>query len=283
MPPRQPASAFARVALGASICLVASGCAVLQNLLSSAFKRPTFQFKTMQLLDVSLAGATVNLLYVVDNPNPLGLSLAEVDYALFVEDKQVVAGKPPTGLTIPAQRTAELAFPAGVKFQELAPVVTTFLTKDRARYRAEGHIGLKTPIGVITFPMSQSGEFEVPKVPTVQLKPPRISNLSLSGLTLELPVALTNRNSFELPVAGLSGSLQISGVSVGTVSTGNLGALAGNATREVSIPLTLNLANAPAAVAALRGGQARFSLAGQLDSGGMGIPINLSEMLAVHR
>ncbi len=279
MPPR----ATVRLALLTVVTLTFSGCAFLKNLLAVAFQKPTFTFKTAQVLDVSLAGATVNLVYELDNPNAIGISIAEVDYALFVEGKQVVAGKPPNGLQLPAQRKSEIQFPTAVKFQDIAPVVQTFLTKDRATYRAEGHIGLQSPIGVISFPISKEGEFEVPKVPTVQLRPPRISNLSLSGVTLELPVALTNRNTFELPVAGLSGALSISGVNVGNVSTGNVGALAGGATREVAIPVTLNLANAPAAVAAIRGGQARFALTGQLDSGGLPIPVNLNDVLNIRK
>jgi hypothetical protein len=36
-------------------------------------------------------------------------------------------------------------------------------------------------------------------------------------------------------------------------------------------------------VAALRGGQARFALTGKLESGGVGFPVNLSDVLSVRR
>src|SRR3982751_1576585 len=94
-----------------ALCLLAlsqSGCAALSKLLSDAFQQPTFSFKQVQLLDVSLGGATVNLVYTLHNPNPVGLSLAEVDYALFIEGKQLVAGRPPNGLTIPESGQADL-------------------------------------------------------------------------------------------------------------------------------------------------------------------------------
>ena len=75
-----------------------------EKLFASAFKKPTFTFKSVTLGDVSLTGVTLNLTYTLDNPNALGISLAQADYALFVEGHQVVAGKPPNGLASP--RTA---------------------------------------------------------------------------------------------------------------------------------------------------------------------------------
>jgi hypothetical protein len=56
-----------------------------------------------------------------------------------------------------------------VKFADVAPVLETFLTKDKASYRAEGSIGLKTPLGVIPIPLKQEGTFPIPKLPQVAL------------------------------------------------------------------------------------------------------------------
>lgn len=256
-----------------------SGCAFLKNLFSSAFRKPTFRFQHARLADASLSGITLDLTYVLDNPNPIGLSLAEVDYALFVEGKQVVAGRPPKGLQIPARRSAELVFPAQIKFADFGSVVQTFLTKDYARYRAEGHVGFDTPIGILKFPLSYENQFEVPKVPAVSLSPPRITQLSFQGATVEFPLTVTNRNSYDLPIAGLGGSLAIAGAPVGSVSTGNLGALQGRGTRQVTVPLTIRFASALAAANALRQGNGTVSFEGQLQSGALSVPIRLSQHL----
>src|SRR5689334_21940903 len=121
--PRRFASPASRRLSVAAVLLVLSvlgvGCATLKQLLAEAFQQPTLNFKELKVTNVSLSGATLNLLYELDNPNALGVSLAEVDYALFVEDKQVVAGRPPKGLQLPAQRKTEIAFPAEVKFQDV--------------------------------------------------------------------------------------------------------------------------------------------------------------------
>ena len=72
-----------------------TGCATLKKL----FKKPTVVFKTARLSSASLSDATVDVVYEVRNPNTFGLSLAKVDYAFFVEGKQVVAGSPATAST----------------------------------------------------------------------------------------------------------------------------------------------------------------------------------------
>src|SRR5262249_19861629 len=118
-----------------------AGCAELTKALKSAFQPPSLTFKNVSLANVSLDSATVNLAFQLNNPNPLGPTLSTVSYSFYVEGKQVVAGSPPQGLTIPSSGSRELVFPANVKFADVAPVVQTFLTKDTASYRAEGSIG----------------------------------------------------------------------------------------------------------------------------------------------
>jgi LEA14-like dessication related protein len=257
-----------------------SGCAALQNLLKGAFKKPTLSFKTARLSSASLSDATVDLVYEVNNPNGFGLDLASVDYSFFVEGKQVVAGKPKKGLSLKSNGKSELVFPANVKFADIVPVVETFLNKDKAAYRAEGSVGIKTPIGVLKFPLSKEGAFEVPKVPQVSFQAPRIKNVSISGATVEFPLQIKNRNSFPLPVAGITGALKVAGADVGTLSTGNLGMLDGSGSREVTLPLTISFARAASAAAALRsGGSAQVKLDGRLTSDAQSVPLNLSQLL----
>jgi LEA14-like dessication related protein len=257
-----------------------SGCAALQSLLKGAFKKPTVTFKTARLADASLSDATVNLVYEVNNPNGFGLNLASVDYDFSVEGKQVVAGKPRSGLSLKANGKSELVFPANVKFADIVPVVETFLTKDRAAFKAQGSVGIKTPIGVINFPLSKEGTFEVPKVPQVSFQPPRIKNIGLSSATVEFPLEIKNRNSFPLPVAGITGALKVAGADVGTLSTGSLGLLDGSGSKQVTLPLTINFARAASAAMALRSGSnAQVRLDGQLTSDAQSVPLNLSQLV----
>jgi LEA14-like dessication related protein len=262
------------------VAFVVSGCKALSDFLAGAFQKPGFNFKTLGLNDISLAGLTLDTVWQLDNPNKVGLSLASVKYALAVEDKQVVAGAPPNGLQIPAAGSTDMHFPAAIKFQDLVGVVQTFLTKDSGRYKAEGELGIQTPIGVIAFPISKEGEFEVPKVPDVQFGSPRVSKLDLSGATIEFPLNVTNKNTFALPVSGLGGALKLAGASVGNIDAGNLGAMDGKGVKQVTVPLKVSFLSAGMGLyKAISSGNAQLQFDAQVQSGGQALPINVNQLV----
>lgn len=265
------------------VILSMSGCAFLSKFFKNAFKQPSLNFRSAELQNASLSDATVNLTWDLKNPNPVGLSIAELDYLFKVEGKQVVAGTPPRGLNVKPQGSSPLVFPANVKFQDIVPVIETFLTKDQAAYSASGNIGIKTPIGVIRFPLSKEGMFEVPKIPQVQLGAPRIAQLSLTGATLEVPVTVTNRNSYNLPIRQVGGGLSIAGAQVGTLSTGDLGELSGRASKQLNLPINVNFASSLQAANAIRQGSANIAWNGQIQSGSTSIPLKLQQNLNFRR
>jgi LEA14-like dessication related protein len=264
-----------------ALCVVGfSGCAFLQQFLKTAAKEPTFTFRNVALNEISLAGLNLDTIWDLGNPNPVSISLASVDYALFIEEKQVVAGSPPSGLQIAANGNSELHFPAAIKFADVAGVVATFLNKDLASWRAEGALGVQTPIGVIRLPIAKEGQFEVPKLPAIVFGNPRITNVTFSGATVEFPMTVTNKNTYALPIAGVTGNIAVAGSNIGTISTGNLGAMEGKGAKQVAIPLTINLVNAVgAAAAAVRGGSAPVTFNAQVQSGGQAVPIKIDQLV----
>ncbi|MCA2981669.1 MAG: LEA type 2 family protein [Myxococcaceae bacterium] len=272
------------LSLALAAALTSSGCAYLAQFLRAAFQQPTLTFKDLSLSDVSLAGLTLDTTWALHNPNQVGLSLSSVEYSLFVEDRQVVAGAPPTGLQVAPLGSSELHFPAAVRFQDLAAVVETFLTRDFASYRAAGALGVDTPIGVLRLPLSTEGQFEVPKVPLVQLGNPRVTGVSFTGATVEFPLAITNRNTYALPVSGLTGTVSLAGAPVGTLSTGGLGSMEGKGVKNVTLPLQVNFLSAASAAAAIaRGGNAEVKLDAQVQSGGLNLPLSVNQLVNLVR
>ncbi len=267
-----------------AVLAATSGCAYLQQFLKTAFQQPAFSFRNMALNDISLGGLTLDTVWDLSNPNSMGLSLASVDYALFIDEKQVVAGAPPQGLTIPARGATELHFPASFKFTDLVAVLETFLNKDTAQWRAEGGLGVQTPVGVLRLPIAKSGDFEVPKVPLIAFDNPRIKSVTLTGATIEFPLKVTNRNTYALPISGLTGNVVMAGNNIGSISTGDFGQMAGKGLKEVALPLTINfLTAANAAVTAARGGNAQVSFNAQLQSGPQTLPIKVDQLLTFVR
>lgn len=255
-------------------------CALLKEFLGSAVQQPTVAFRNAELQDVSLGGLTLDTVWVLSNPNAVGVSLASVDYALFVENQQVLAGAPKSGLQIPAQGQTELHFPTNIKFAELAGVVATFLTKDTATWRVEGSLGVQTPLGILRLPIAQEGHFEVPKVPTLAFGNPRVTTVTFQGATIEFPLVVTNKNTYALPVAEVTGTLAIAGSPLGTLSSGNLGAVEGKGSRQVVLPLHVSfIAGARAWDNALRGESAQVTFKAQLQSGPQTLPVNIDQLV----
>ncbi len=260
-----------------------SGCAYLAEFLKAAntFLEPRFNFKTLNLTDINLGGLNLDTVWSLENQSNVGISLASVDYALFVEDKQLVAGAPAAGLQIAPMGASDLHFPAGVKFVDLANVVETFLTKDTAKYRAEGGIGVQTPIGVLKFPIAKTGDFEVPKIPLVTFGNPKVSGLTLTGATIEFPLQVTNKNSFALPINQVLGNIKVGSANIGQISTGDLGAMEGKGTRTVTLPLSVNfLSAAGAVVQAINGGNAQLAFDAKVQSGSQQVPFNVNQLVS---
>jgi LEA14-like dessication related protein len=261
-----------RLALLLALVAAGSGC---------AFKRPTLRFKSAAVAETDLEGTTLQVVFAFKNPNPLGLDIAEVSYALEVEGHSVISGKPPNGLNLRSNGSTDLVFPARVRFLDLAPVIETFLTKDVAHYKASGTIGIQTPLGILRFPLSYENSFAVPKAPAFAFQSPRVQNLSFAGARVVFPLQMTNRNSFPLPLGGFSANIAISGSQVGTANAAMPTSLGAGETRTVELPLDVNFMRAGVGIAnAIRGGSAHVRLDGALRSGASSVPIVLEQNLS---
>lgn len=263
--------------------LLLPGCALLSKLLG-AFEKPKLTFKTASLRQADLSGATLDLVYTLENPNPFGLSLKSISYQLEIEGRHVVSGTPPKGLKIKSRGASQLTFPATVKFADLAPTLMTFLQKDSATFRASGHIGIDTPVGVIKLPLSKSGTFPIPKLPAIRIQPPKIQNITLTGARVVFPIQLTNPNPFPLPFTGFDAALSVAGTRVGAAAVRPPAALPSKQSQVIELPIDINFASSGMAVAnVVRGGSAQVKLDGSLQSGAAKIPVELLQQLVFKR
>ena len=256
--------------------IVLGSCATLEQLAAGAFQKPTLAYKSATLADVSLSGATLNVVTTVDNPNGVGLSLADLDYRLSIDGHPVATGRPPAGLQIPAHGSADVTLPATFEFTDLGQAVATVLSKGSAGYKAEGTLGLNTPIGVVHLPLSHQGTFSLPDMPGIALGTPRLTAVAIDHATVELPVTLTGKGTLAVPLQALEAAVSIGGTRVGEVSAKDLGTLEPGTSRSVVLPLTIPFSGAVGAGRAiLGGGEVPISLDGQLRSGPAPVPFAL--------
>jgi LEA14-like dessication related protein len=266
-----------RASLVAVLALTLS-CSLLREILSEAVVGPpTAAFGGESVTGASLDRATLTLSYVVTNPNPVSVELTAAEGSILVEGKPVPVRAAAPGLRIPPGDRETLTFSTEVKFQELG-----LLGREKASYRAQGSLSFRTPLGPVRLPVEREGELAVPRPPEIAVSLPRLTGLSLTGASLELPVQVKNANPFPLSFT-LTGALVVGDVKPVSLSTPEAQQVGAGEARTLGLPVEVSFPAAAAAAGALRAGQAPVSFEGALRSGEVTLPVRFSDALKLPR
>ena len=76
------------IGMAITILIFLGGCATLQNLI----EEPTLEFQKLTMKDTSLFQSTLVFVYAVTNPNPIDLSLDQLQYQVKIGDKNLAKG-----------------------------------------------------------------------------------------------------------------------------------------------------------------------------------------------
>lgn len=259
---------------------LAFGCSLVQQVASKAFERPSLSFKEARMPNIDFQGADLDLVFLVTNPNSMGLDLTRASYNLEVEGHKVAAGTPKNGLKIPGGGTAEVTFPAKVQWNEIAPALEALFAMDQVRYKASGELG----IGSVTLPLQHEGTFAAPKMPKLDLGSPKVTSLTLTGARLALPLKIANVNGFPLPLGGILGTVDIAGATVGRIAMPEAAPVPSKGETTLTIPLNVSFLQSGAAVAqALRSGVAEVKIDATLNAAGASIPVKLARTVELQR
>ena len=256
------------------------GCSLLRQAGSSAFERPTLSFKEARLPEIDFKGAELDLVFLVTNPNPVGLDLTRASYNLEVEGHKVASGTPKNGLKIPGGGTTEVTFPAKLQWNEIAPAIEAVFAMDQVRYKASGELGF----GPVTLPLQHEGTFAAPKMPNVDVGSPKITSLSLTGARLSLPLKIANQNGFPLPLGGILGTVDIAGATVGRIALPEAAPVPSKGESTVMLPLNVSFLQSGAAAAqAIRSGVAEVKVDAILNAAGASIPVKVARTVELQR
>jgi LEA14-like dessication related protein len=115
----------------------------------------------------------------------------------------------------------------------------------------------------------------VPRLPAVRLSRAAVEVASLTELTLQLALEVTNPNGFALPGATLTFDLLVNGVPVATGREATLAPLAAHGEARLTLPLRVSLLGAGRAAGTLHGGGGELRLRGHVRAAGIETPIDL--------
>lgn len=140
------------VALGVVLPALLPGCATLglPEIQPLQFREASDRSSTVRLLAPSSArpsgGVALRLWVEVENPNPIGLTLTEVDATLFLEGEEGPRSDFPLGLPLPAEQDTVIPLDLSVGFEgfpDLTSAVRRALTEGVVDYRLDGSFGVR--------------------------------------------------------------------------------------------------------------------------------------------
>lgn len=262
-----------------------AGCAGLKDLARSAFQEPRLSFRSASLEALDLEAATVAFLFDVENPNAFGVDVARIAWAIEIERTRIASGDVPGGLAVPARGKAPVTFRVRLRWRDVPGIVTLLGGgRDRIAYRLSGEIGLQTPIGLVSLPLSHEDGLRLPSLPRFALEGISIRGASLTAVAFDVRLRLSNPNPFPIPAGRIDYSLAVNGAGVARAAGAALASVAGGGSAEVRLPVTLDVLSAGRAAADLaRGAEVEVELGGTAEIAGLPFPLQLRARLPARR
>jgi LEA14-like dessication related protein len=213
-------------------------------------RKPTVQFNKLRTDSISFDGIEATLIFDVDNPNPVQLALASLDYALDIEGQSVLSGEQAEGFTLPAQDSAKLRVPLALSFDDISGLLDATKGRDELGFSVSGDMGFDTPVGAIKLPYSAEGDIPVLRPPQVRFNKLRVEQLSIvqNKATLALDLDVTNRGGASVTLSDVDFGLALAGSDVASGVVSRLGSIGSDQTETVTVPIDLSLTGLGSAI-----------------------------------
>lgn len=151
---------LAAISIGASVMLFLSGCAALGRALN--IENPRYSLRDIRprvdiALPLSASSIDIDFILEVDNPNPVGLALSQLDFNLFINDQRVLDSVSRDRFRIPANGVGRVNLETRIGYQNIRSIwneVVDIVRGERARYELRGTAHYDTPAGRLRFPVT---------------------------------------------------------------------------------------------------------------------------------
>lgn len=228
------------------------GCPKLGDL-GSALEpfMPKVTFNKVGLRDINWEQVDVNLVFNVENPNPLKVALATFSYDLDLAGTDLTSGTMKDGFTLPAEGKTKLKVPMTFVFTDMANLLSATKGQDKLGLKASGKMGFNTPVGVAQVPYKASGEMPVLRTPKFSFKNIKVASFEplQNTATIKVNLGVLNKGEGSLDFKDFDYSLKLDGTKVGSGTVSALGAATGgNETTTLSLPIDLKLTQAGTAI-----------------------------------
>lgn len=265
---RQPTSATILLCT-AWLLLGLSACAPIDIKEALEQQRPTVSVTDQRLTRLDFERASLAFGIQVDNPNPVALSLAGLDYDLKLDGHSFASGQQTKQMQLAAAGASRFELPLSLAFKEIYQGLANLKDKDEIPYELTTGLMIDVPLlGKLRYPVTVQGVLPLPRLPEISVKSLTMEKLSFSEATLNLNLEVDNPNAFGLALTNLNYDFVVNGKRWLNGSRPNLGTVKQNQKNLITLPISLNFMEMGSSLyGLLKGGtDLDYSLSGKLDA-----------------
>jgi len=271
--------AFITIALTAAVL---AGCTAVEQLI----KPPSVDVEGVKISGLSFQEIELDLALLIRNPNPFGVQLNGFEYALIVQQHQVLSGEKNQTVRLAGANQSRITIPVTLIFSDLRDLIKEAGDLDSLAYQVRGHFKPGGVLAGMNVPFSASGSLPNIRPPRLGFSGLRVAKMGLTGVDLELVLDLENRNSFSYALGQLDYEIALAGESVASGSTRDAAEIPSRGSTEIRLPLSLNFsAISSSLLSLLRGDRIDCSVNGgaELTSpfGALDLPIAAQQTLDI--
>lgn len=127
------------------------------SILGSVVEKPKVDLDQVKIRSADLNGATLVFLVNVENPNRVDIKVDEINYTIFVNNKELSRAKTEKAVNVPANSKAQVEIPLPVTYSKIFSNLKDLMFADTATYKIEGDA--KFPL--FRVPFSKEGVVEL--------------------------------------------------------------------------------------------------------------------------
>jgi len=240
-------------------------CAELQQF--SPVQKPVVKLANTRITGLSLN--TIDLIFDLDieNPNPLSIRTAGLDYDFQLNHASLVKGNQNDEMLIQSNGKSRVAIPLSLNFQDIYQAYQSLKNQDSTEYALKCGVIFDLPLlGPTRIPVQKSGHLPLIKIPNIQIHKLKLNRLTLTRAELMLELKMKNPNAFQLRLNNLNYQFNVNGLSW---SKGNITtpvSVKSKSENTIRIPISLSFIEIGQTVYQLISGNKKldYQLSGQL-------------------
>jgi len=127
------------------------------SLVGGIVEKPKVDLERVDLKDTNLKGTTLLFVVNVENPNEMDLKVDQINYKIFVNNKEISRAKTDEAVKVPGKSKAQIKIPLPIEYTKIFSDLKEVLFSESASYKIEGD----AQFPLFTVPFSKEGNLKL--------------------------------------------------------------------------------------------------------------------------